>query len=229
MNRGLSRWGLILLILVMGLHSAHCVRAEKSRVQISLMAFTVDARGNQFKQKAETGQLTAEYVLNEISRKTGVSGFSKSENLENALKNYGADIFYVPNAQTYFETFVSMEMVTDVQYFTRKKDGSFALNQIPWDESAGFWVDCTAAISETPNLLILEYSMIIRVINARESLPGVDMDIGKPRFAEYHSEDRLEVPAGEWVLLDALEITEAKTGQSDILMIMTQLNPLNSD
>lgn len=223
----MNRYGRLILLFLAGiLLLFSSVTAGSDRARINIVAFSVPGSEELYKSKAKEGLLTAEWVFKHISNESLQTDPESTAAIRDSVENSGGEVFYVPHVETIYNMEIDLEMVSDIQYFSQNADGSFALKNTSWDESAGFWVHCLVHPSEIADRVTFDYELLIRVLSGRKKIPGLNLDVGEPSFHEYQSHDRLDMKWNEWTIIDALEIKARKTDASDILMIMVQVNRL---
>jgi len=219
-----KRFFLIIFFLVLsGLIFSPDLRADDNRVRIDLIVFTMPMTES-MENAAKSGEMNAEFVLRNIDPERGLGIGADPEQLIQIIQNRHGEVFYVPRASQNLDWRVGMEMVSDVQYFKPNADGTYTLEDVPWDQSAGFWVYCRVSEADDPDHLVFDYELTVRLIKDRETLPGVNMNVGRPVFLAYQENDRVDIRLKKWFILEVLEINHSETSLSDAMIIMVQLN-----
>jgi len=90
------------------------------------------------------------------------------------------------------------------QYFEKLPDGSFHLQELPKDSPAS--PHCTITLLARPDdtatgSLAVTFAADIAATGAREKIPGVDLDVGKPILAVFKDELKFTAPCDAWTAL----------------------------
>ena len=124
-----------------------------------------------------------------------------------------------------------MMSTTPVQYIERNADGTFRVRDIGKDSPAAPHCRFKFTVrspdeNETGGGLRVSCELDIATIAAREKVPGLSLDVGKPKLARFRDQVELAVRPGEWAalllrtpngsdysLLLLLKTTAAKSGR----------------
>jgi hypothetical protein len=95
------------------------------------------------------------------------------------------------------------------QYFEKLADGGFRLNETPAHPQPGLNPDgpyCQLALSAQPaasaaGSLEITCRPDIAAVGAREKIPGVELDVGKPILAVFQDELKFTAARGAWTAL----------------------------
>ncbi len=84
-----------------------------------------------------------------------------------------------------------------LQYF-EKEEGRFTLKEIDPSESSGI----TLKVSAVPEgqMIRVEYEIRVVAVTAREDIPGVDLEVGKPVLQTKQMQTSMTVRPGQWTL-----------------------------
>ncbi len=108
------------------------------------------------------------------------------------------------------------------QYMERRPDGTFALREVAADAPDAPRFVLTVVAERDPGTadgLRVTCRTEIVTVRDREAVPGVDLEVGRPKTSSFSSESRLTVRAGEWNGLLCLKPTASDYGVLTVLRV----------
>ncbi|MCD4655006.1 hypothetical protein K8T06_13860 [bacterium] len=199
------------------------VASEGTR--IGVLSFTLPTSNILVKQLLSEGNLTAELIIQSFVNQGVLNNNPSFLEFEEAVKTNAGTILPAPFIGSIPGQTASLNMVSEVQYLEKTVDGILVTRDVEWANSPGLWLEFIVDKAETDNHFSLDYSILIRIITGRKEIPGVKLNVGEPEFKEFTSEHNPIVPWNEWVLLEAVEIPESGSDESNLLIILTKLSP----
>jgi len=119
---------------------------------------------------------------------------------------------------------VSITSFAPTQYFERVGDGSFQVRDIPANSSEaphcrlGFTISPAADAAEG---LLLACNLDILTVCARDKIPGIALEVGKPRFAAFKEDLKYATRKGQWSAL----FLRAPNGSDYSMLVLLMVAP----
>jgi N-acetylneuraminic acid mutarotase len=200
--------GLAALFLLTALHASDVFRLE---TQLYIYK-TGDFRETTVSMKTATKQgrctiVTSPGIIDFDQVKLSLDGtrvsWSSGRGAPKQFSPSGATVFVMKESQP-----ASVLTSAPVQYMERQPDGSLKVRELPFDSPEA--PHCRLTFTAGPSSgaredLLLTGQFDIASIRARENIPGVELEVGKPLLAVLNEEIHFAVGADQWaaVLLPA--------------------------
>lgn len=118
---------------------------------------------------------------------------------------------------------------SEVQYFERTKDGTFALRSLPEDESAGVRLSTTTSQTENKDQVSINIDLQVNTLRDRKKLSGVSLDIGRPLMQTRNIKTQIVIPLGQWMWLRGQQLQDVASGKREHLMVFLRVTRADSD
>ncbi len=116
-----------------------------------------------------------------------------------------------------------MQIGRTIQYFEKLSDGKFELKS-PKDAFVGVQMQVTPALQQD-GTIALKVRVLVRLMDEREGIDGVELPVGKPVFREHKIESAVTALADTWLLLGGLS-GKVKTAREDSrLLVLLKVGP----
>lgn len=109
----------------------------------------------------------------------------------------------------------------NVQYMEKTTDQCYQLKTIPLMEASGLRMKAVVTKTDSEDIYHLKGNIMLRLIEYRDKLEGVDLDIGLPHFTEQKLIVDTDVPEKQWTELCMVKLTEPHVDSIRLLIIWT--------
>jgi hypothetical protein len=109
-----------------------------------------------------------------------------------------------------------------LEYFTKEDGGSFRLHVTEPESAPGVEFGCTVEPGGGGSLT-LDYDLKLVVMEGRETLPGVSLDVGKPILRARKVATRIRLKPGQWSVVSGQLLKEADGDEGDVLLVLLRV------
>jgi hypothetical protein len=115
-----------------------------------------------------------------------------------------------------------------LEYFSPGTDGSYRHGITGPDESPGLRLGATVTAHEeaADRYAILDVELRLAVLEGREDLPGINLDVGPPLIRVQETGTSLLLALDEWHLVSGHLVTGADGGAGDFLLVLLRVKRL---
>ena len=117
---------------------------------------------------------------------------------------------------------------SEVQYFERTKNGTFALRSLPEDESAGVRLKTTASNTRDRGQVSVKVDLQINTLKDRKKLPDVSLDVGSPVMQTRNISTQIVIPVGQWMWIGGQQLQDIASGKPEHLLILLKVTRTGS-
>ncbi len=118
---------------------------------------------------------------------------------------------------------------SEVQYFERTKDGTFALRRLPEDESAGVRLKTIASNTKDRGQVSVKVNLQINTLRDRKKLPDVSLDVGPPVMQVRSISTQIVIPVGQWMWIAGQQLQDIASGKREHLLLLLKVTRTDSD
>ena len=108
------------------------------------------------------------------------------------------------------------------QFFVKRRDGSYELQQLPAQNEPGITLTATATTGSSDETVNLKAKLKCCSILKREELPGVSLDVGVPTVATREQQFNLELKLDNWIVSfpDGFDHPGSHTADQAVLFLL---------
>jgi hypothetical protein len=111
---------------------------------------------------------------------------------------------------------------SQLQYFEAASDGLFALRTSEQEDAPGVEFGCTVT-PEQDNRVVLDIDLKLVLMESREEIPGVKLDVGRPILLAREMASRLTITQDQWALVSAQQVESASQEGEHFLLCLLRV------
>ena len=111
---------------------------------------------------------------------------------------------------------------SQLQYFEAADDGLYALRTSGEQDAPGVELGCTVT-PDDDDRLVLDIDLKLVLMERREALPGVKLDVGRPVLRTHQVSTRLSIAQDEWALVSAQQVESASGDGGHFLLCLLRV------
>jgi len=109
-----------------------------------------------------------------------------------------------------------------LQYFESTGDGLFALRTSGEEDAPGVELGCMVT-PEKDNRVVLDIDLKLTLMESREEIPGVKLDVGRPILLTREIATRLKIAQDQWALVSAQQVESASGEEGHFLLCLLRV------
>ena len=106
---------------------------------------------------------------------------------------------------------------SQLQYFEATGDGLYALRTAEQEDAPGVELGCTVT-PDKKNRVVLDIDLKLVLMERREKIPGVKLDVGRPVLLTHAISSRLSIAQDRWALVSAQQVESASEDGGHVLL-----------
>lgn len=115
-----------------------------------------------------------------------------------------------------------MRIGSALDYFERREDGLFELKSLPEDQYPGIRLSATMRPARD-GAVKLDLDLRVSTVLERESIPGVELDVGRPILQMQQVQTQVIVEPGEWVRVGGHRIKDLISQTEDAVVVLARV------
>ena len=106
---------------------------------------------------------------------------------------------------------------SQLQYFEATGDGLYALRTAEQEDAPGVELGCTVT-PDKKDRVVLDIDLKLVLMERREAIPGVKLDVGRPVLLTHAISSRLSIAQDRWALVSAQQVESASEDGGHVLL-----------
>ncbi len=185
------------------------------------------------KAMTEEGKLSAAGIFRGLSGVPHIEpNLAGYEQIFKGLDSAGGTMVGLPRCVQDFGLDSCGQSRYPMEYFVPGPNGSYLLKTSDSGEFPGLTLKVTAVrkpdIQSSPPVYSVNYEVNIYLLETRESLPNLTLDVGKPHVVTKSITDSAVFTENKWQLMAALSATTATSGSDDTILVLGHVIPVET-
>lgn len=195
--------------------------AEK--VVADIVSFTIPESGDLVAQINSNDSNPIEGLLKTIGGTKTIASNPDTLELIEFLKEHGATMLPVSRKRFVLGQKEKASFISEIHYMKSSDNECYTLHTVEKEKSAGMWLETTITRPEGTKTYHMDCSIQVRIIQQREKIPNVNLDIGKPTFSSFSSIHSTDIEPGQWKQLGVVKISDSSNQNAQLLIILTRV------
>jgi hypothetical protein len=135
----------------------------------------------------------------------------------------GVEVLMSPRMKATAGQPAGVVVASKLQYFHREDTGAWTLRATEQESAPGIEFICTVEPEEA-NMVAVEYDLKLVVMEGREKIEGVHLDVGRPVLRTRQMASRVMIQPGQWTVISGEMVEEARDGKKgDFLLVLLRV------